>query len=71
MNLELPSPPILTGAPARDTAELNNWCERLRRRLNYVLANLDDSNIRSVNAEKIVGLKEPEKEENDEEETHE
>lgn len=54
MMLDVRTPPAPTGDAERDYAELSRWCDLFRRRVMIMLSNIDDENIVSVSADKII-----------------
>lgn len=54
MNLEMLSPPPLTGQSETDIAALSDWCALLCTKLKFVLNNLDGTNIASVPEDRII-----------------
>ena len=48
-------PPRVTGETEIDLKKLNDWCCTFLNKLKNVLSNIDDSNIKSVSADKITG----------------
>jgi hypothetical protein len=54
MMLDVRTPPVPTGDAEKDYSELWRWCELFRRRVMIMLSNIDDENIASVSADKII-----------------
>lgn len=55
MNVNSRMPPDITGDTEMDIKKLNNWCGILLNKLKNTLSNIEDSNIKSVSADKISG----------------
>lgn len=59
MSMDIRTPPTTTGWYKRDIANIREWCEMLRRKVQQMLTVIRDEQIESVSADKLRGTIDP------------